>query len=107
MKIVIYADEQGKQPFVDWVEGLKDVRGRAQIKARVTRVAAGNFGDCKALRESVSELRVDVGPGYRVYLSRQGPVVVVLLCAGDKSDQARDIGRAVEFLENWKQRGRP
>jgi putative addiction module killer protein len=70
-------------------------------------MAAGNFGDCKPLRDGVQELRVDVGPGYRVYLSRQGPVMVLLLCGGDKSDQSRDIERAIAYLKDWKQRGKP
>ena len=75
--------------------------------ARISRVAAGNFGDCKPLRDGVQELKIDFGPGYRVYLSKQGPVLVMLLCGGDKSDQSRDIERAVAYLKDWKQRGKP
>ena len=71
------------------------------------RVAAGNFGDCKPLRDGVQELRIDHGPGYRVYLSRQGPILVLLLCGGHKTDQSRDIERAIEYLADWKERGKP
>jgi len=70
-------------------------------------VQAGNFGDCKSLRDGVMELRIDFGPGYRVYFSRQGPVLVLLLCGSDKSDQDRAIREAVKFLDDWKSRGRP
>jgi putative addiction module killer protein len=90
-----------------WLEALKDVRAKAQIQARLVRVAAGNFGDCKPLRDGVQELRIDYGPGYRVYLSKQGPILVLLLCGGDKANQSRDIERAIEYLKDWKERGKP
>ncbi len=90
-----------------WLDDLKDVRARAQIRARLARVASGNFGDCKPLRDGVQELRVDYGQGYRVYLSRQGPVLVLLLCGSDKGDQSKAINQAIEYLNDWKQRGKP
>lgn len=93
--------------MIVWLDALKDVRAKAQIHARMVRVAAGNFGDCKPLRDGVQELRIDYGPGYRVYLSRQGPILVLLLCGGDKADQSRDIERAIEYLKDWKERGKP
>ena len=93
--------------MIVWLESLKDLRAKAQIQARMVRVAAGNFGDCKPLRDGVQELRIDYGPGYRVYLSRQGPILVLLLCGGDKADQSRDIERAIEYLKDWKERGKP
>lgn len=68
---------------------------------------AGDFGDCKPLREGVLELRIDHGPGYRVYLSRQGPVVVLLLCGSDKSRQRGEIKRALAYLNDWRERGEP
>ena len=107
MELRIYTDEQCRQPLTQWLEDLRDVRARAQIRARLTRVAAGNLGDCKPLRDGVQELKIDYGPGYRVYLSRQGSVMVILLCGGDKSDQSRDIERAIGYLNDWKQRGKP
>jgi putative addiction module killer protein len=72
----------------------------------LARVEAGNFGDCKGLREGVQELRIDQGQGYRVYLSRQGDEIVLLLCGSDKSDQDRAIKQAVEYLDDWKRRGK-
>ena len=104
--IQIYSDSAGRAPFVQWLEALPDRQGRAAIKARLSRLQAGNFGDCKPLRDGVQELRIDKGPGYRVYLSRQGPVLVLLLCASDKADQDRAIRQAIEHLSDWKQRGR-
>ena len=107
MDIQIYSDSAGRVPFVQWLEGLPDRQGRAAIKARLTRLQAGNFGDCKPLRDGVQELRIDKGPGYRVYLSRQGAVLVLLLCGSDKDGQDAEIRRAIGYLNDWKERGRP
>lgn len=107
MEIRIYCDSNGHTPFTRWLETLTDIRGRAAVKARLLRVQAGNFGDCKALRDGVQELRVDHGPGYRVYLSRQGSMLVLLLCGSDKRDQSKAIERAIEYLNDWKHRGKP
>ena len=107
METRIYTDKQAEQPLTVWLDALKDLRAKAQIRARMVRVAAGNFGDCKPLRDGVQELRIDFGPGYRVYLSRQGPILVLLLCGGVKADQSRDIDQAIEYLTDWKQRGKP
>ena len=107
MELRIYTDTLNKQPLTQWLGELKDIRARAQIRARLARVESGNLGDCKSLRDGVQELRVDYGPGYRVYLSRQGPVMVLLLCGGDKGDQTRTINQAIEYLNDWKQRGKP
>ena len=87
--------------------GMRDVQARAQIRARLARVQAGNFGDFKPLQDGVQELRIDHGPGCRVYLSRQGPVVVLLLCGSDKSGQAAAIKQAVAYLKDWRKRGEP
>ena len=107
MELRIYTDVQDRQPLTRWLADLKDVRARAQIRARLARVGAGNLGDCKPLRDGVQELKIDYGPGYRVYLSRQGPVIVLLLCGSDKSDQTKAINQAIEYLNDWKQRGKP
>ena len=107
MELRIYTDSQDRQPLTQWLADLKDIRARAQIRARLARVGAGNLGDCKPLRDGVQELRIDYGPGYRVYLSRQGPVMVLLLCGSDKGDQDRAIKQAIECLNDWKQRGKP
>ncbi len=106
MDVRIYTDSQGHAPFESWLDALPDRMARAKIRARLARVEAGNMGDCKPLRDGVQELRIDKGPGYRVYLSRQGPVLVLLLCASDKADQDRAIRQAIEYLSDWKQRGR-
>ncbi len=107
MELRIHQTVDGRAPFEDWLATLRDVTGRARIRARLARVQAGNLGDCKPLREGVQELRIDHGPGYRVYVSCQGAVLVLLLCASAKADQDRAIRQAVEFLEDWKRRGRP
>ena len=107
MEVRIYSDEDNGQPFVKWLVALKDAKARAIIRARLARVQGGNFGDCKPLRSGVQELRIDFGPGYRVYLSRQGPILVLLLCGSDKADQDKSIEKAIEYLEDWKQRGKP
>lgn len=80
--------------FLDWIVGLRDVAAKARIAKRIDRLAQGNFGDVKSLGDGVSELRFTFGPGYRVYFTRRGDVVVILLCGGNKATQARDIERA-------------
>jgi putative addiction module killer protein len=107
IKIVTYQESNGRKPYAEWLDGLTDNKAKARIVVRVSRMAAGNFGDCKPLRDGVQELRIDHGPGYRVYLSRQGAVFVLLLCGGDKGDQTRDINRAIDYLNDWKLRGKP
>jgi putative addiction module killer protein len=99
-----YVDETGRDVFGEWLESLKDARARAKVAARIIRLAAGNFGDCKPLRDGVWELRVDWGPGYRIYYAMAGRVCVLLLCGGDKRTQAADIKQAVEYWNDYKQR---
>jgi putative addiction module killer protein len=99
-----YVTETGKDVFGDWLAELKDARARAKVAARVARLAAGNFGDCKALRDGVWELRVDWGPGYRLYYAMVARTCVLLLCGGDKRKQTADIERAVEYWNDYKQR---
>ncbi|WP_062346028.1 type II toxin-antitoxin system RelE/ParE family toxin [Novosphingobium sp. CCH12-A3] len=80
--------------FIDWLTALRDAQARARIAKRIDRIAQGNFGDAKSVGDGVSELRFTFGPGYRVYYTRRGDVVVILLCGGDKGSQERDIDRA-------------
>ncbi|WP_296069280.1 type II toxin-antitoxin system RelE/ParE family toxin [uncultured Agrobacterium sp.] len=80
--------------FADWLASLRDAQVRASIARRIYRLADGNPGDVKPVGEGVSELRIDLGPGYRVYFVRQGAIVIILLCGGDKSSQSRDIAKA-------------
>ncbi len=85
--------------FGHWFERVKDPRARAAIETRIRRMRIGNFGDCRSVGGRVSEMRVDVGQGYRVYFVRVGDVIVVLLCGGDKSSQRRDIATANRLAE--------
>jgi putative addiction module killer protein len=88
--------------FGDWLDGLKDRRAVARILGRIERVKAGNLGDAKAVGDSLSELRIDYGPDYRVYFIRSGKSVIVLLCDGDKSTQDRDIRAAKALAKAWR-----
>jgi putative addiction module killer protein len=91
------------ETFARWIAKLKDRHALARINARLRRLTeTGNFGDAKALRDGVSEMRIDYGPGYRVYFMRRGAVLVVLLAGGDKHTQDADIVRAVEIAKEWK-----
>ena len=100
--IVIYERLGGSSPFLDWLLGLKDAKARAMVRARLNRVQLGNFGDCKSIGEGVFELRISYGPGYRVYFGRDGEVVVVLLCGGNKGTQQRDIAKAKVLWKEYK-----
>lgn len=83
--------------FADWFAGLRDREARARITVRIRRLSLGNRGDVKPVGSGVSEMRIDYGPGYRVYFVCRGDTVVVLLCGGDKRNQDRDIARALEL----------
>ena len=101
-----YITRAGKDSVGDWLADLGDVQARARIAARIDRLSLGNFGDCKPLRQGVSELRIDWGPGYRLYYAMVGRTCVLLLCGGDKRRQSFDIDRAVEYLQDYKERTR-
>ena len=89
--------------FAQWLDGLRDIKARARIQVRIERLAAGNPGDVKSVGEGVSELRIDYGPGYRVYFKQRGRELVILLAGGDKSSQAKDIKTAWRLAQNlWK-----
>lgn len=83
--------------FTKWLRGLRDATASARIVTRIRRLAAGNAGDVKSVGAGVSELRVDYGPGYRVYFAQRGARIVILLCGGDKRTQERDIAKAKEL----------
>jgi putative addiction module killer protein len=91
--------------FSDWLDALRDARAKANIAARIKCLAAGNPGDVKPVGEGVSELRIDHGPGYRVYFVRRGLELIVLLCGGDKSTQPRDIETAKKLARDWQDGG--
>ena len=88
------------QIFVQWLDELPDIRARARVLARIKRLAEGNAGDVKPVGEGVSEMRIDYGPGYRVYFTKQGREIVVLLAGGDKQTQAGDIKTALRLARN-------
>jgi putative addiction module killer protein len=85
--------------FSDFLSGLRDARAKAEIARRVRRLALGNAGDVKPVGEGVSELRIHYGPGYRVYYVQRGTVLIILLCGGDKSSQAKDIATATSLAK--------
>jgi len=90
--------------YEQWFHKLKDRQAQARINARIRRIEmTGNFGDVKPTREGVSELRIDYGPGYRIYFMQRGSVWVVLLAGGDKSTQGTDIKTAIKIAKEWKE----
>lgn len=93
-------DVRKTETYAKWLDGLRDIRVRARILARVERLAMGNPGDVEPVGEGVSELRIHVGPGYRVYYKQQGHELVILLAGGDKSSQSRDIKVALHLARN-------
>jgi putative addiction module killer protein len=99
VEILLY--RQGRSnPFSKWLASLGDARAVGVVRSRLNRIRLGNFGDCKSVGGGVEELRIDFGPGYRVYYGREGSLVVVLLCGGSKKSQARDI---VTAQREWKE----
>ena len=103
-EIFHYETKSGKNVFAEWVESLRDVKAAARIAARIERLSRGLFGDCRHVGDSVWELRVDWGAGYRVYYSKIDNQIVLLLSGGDKSKQQSDIESAIENLKDWKNR---
>lgn len=101
-----YQSAEGRCPFTEWLEALEDPRTRAKIEARLARLTLGNPGDCKALGGGVVELRIDWGPGYRVYFARIGRATLLLLCGGEKATQRKDIAHAKNCLEDYQARRR-
>ena len=101
-----YLTRTGRDVFGEWLEELKDLRTRAKILTRIDRLAVGNFGDCRSLQGGLFELRIDWGPGYRVYYAMLGQTCVLLLCGGDKRKQASDIQRARNYFKDYLQRTR-
>jgi putative addiction module killer protein len=99
-RVIIYAQENGKEPFTDWLYELDDIMGRKRILTRISRLQQGNYGDCKPVGEGVSELRMFFGSGYRVYFGEQDNNIVILLHGGDKGSQSKDIEQAKNY---WKE----
>lgn len=103
-QIRIYKSAAGRIPFVEWLADMRDVVGRAKVKVRIRRAGLGNLGDHRSVGAGVVELKVDHGPGYRIYLGLYGRELIVLLCGGAKSTQEKDIARAREYWEDYLRR---
>jgi len=99
-----YVTANGKRPFAEWLWSLSDRSVAARVQVRLERLRLGNFGDVRTLGKGLSELRIDVGPGYRVYFIVEGQSIMVLLCGGDKTTQQKDIRRAREYLADYRRR---
>ena len=99
-----YCDAGGQDLFGRWLDGLKDRQAQARVAARLIRLNNGNFGDCKPVGAGVWELRIDWGPGYRVYYAIEGKRVVLLCEGGDKRTQKADIERAIGRWQEWQHR---
>ncbi len=99
-----YQTADGRIPFAEWIAALRDRRANQAIAARITRLQAGNRGGWKAVGSGVFELRIDTGPGYRVYCGQDGETLVLLLCAGDKRTQTKDIERARDYWKDYQAR---
>jgi putative addiction module killer protein len=99
-----YLLADGRDIFADWLRKLRDQKAKIAVIRRVNRMEFGNFGDHKFLRDGVSQLRIDVGPGYRISYAIAGKTIVLLLCAGDKGTQGADIERACALWQDWQAR---
>ncbi|OGA18131.1 MAG: addiction module protein [Betaproteobacteria bacterium RIFCSPLOWO2_02_FULL_63_19] len=102
--MVRYLTAAGVEPFGEWFVGLRDRQAQARVRARLDRVGRGLFGDCEPVGEGVSELRIDWGPGYRVYFARAGVEIVLLRLGGDKRKQQTDIKTAKEYWHDYQER---
>jgi putative addiction module killer protein len=103
-ELQIYVTEGGQAPFSEWLSSLHDARARAKVRVRLDRIRLGNFGDCRGVGEGVQELRIDYGPGYRVYFGQVGLTIVILLCGGEKSTQTKDIELAKQYWSDYGRR---
>ena len=100
-EIVLYTTADGRQPFAEWLDSLKDSIAQDRVEIRIARVRRGNLGNYRSVGKGVCELKIDYGPGYRVYFGQLGSTIVVLLCGGDKSSQAQDILTAQEYWSDY------
>jgi len=103
-RIEIYLTPDGRAPYQEWIHELKDVKARAKIRARIDRVEEGNFGQMASVGEGVFELKIDCGPGYRLYAGQVGQTIVVLLCGGEKHAQQKDIVKAKNYWKDFQVR---
>ena len=106
IQLLEYITEDGDNPFHRWLKSLKDRSVRARIRVRLNRLRLGNFGDCKPVGKGVNELRIDYGPGYRVYYGKSKTTFVILLCDGSKKSQSKDIQLAQAYWVDYKRRAK-
>lgn len=99
---IVYQTDAGVEPYTDYVGSLRDRQAASKIRVRVNRAELGNLGDHRSVGHGVIELRIDFGPGYRVYAALHGEELIVLLCAGDKSTQQKDIHKAQTYWEDFR-----
>lgn len=99
-----YLTADGRNPFDEWLDALRDRRAKAKIRARLDRVEDGNLGDYKSLGDGVFELRINYGSGYRLYFAQEGKTIILLLCGGDKNTQEYDINQAKEYWQDYRNR---
>ena len=104
MEVRHYLTESNRDLYQEWLDGLNDIRARIAIQRRIDRLVSDNFGDHKFCRDGVWELRIDTGPGYRIYYAQTNQMIVLLLCGGDKRSQKSDIDRAVKYWDNYQQK---
>jgi putative addiction module killer protein len=100
----MYTAEDGRCPYAEWFDALRDVRAQARIAQRIDRITMGNFGDVKPVGDGLLELRIDYGPGYRIYFGQHGGELVIILCGGYKGTQHMDIKTARSYWEDWRAR---
>lgn len=103
-EVRVYSDSKGERPFTNWRRSLRDRRAVTKIEKRLERLEEGNLGDTKSVGGGVFELRIDYGPGYRIYFGHVSEIIIVLLCGGDKSTQDEDILRARQYLNDYRGR---
>jgi len=105
-EIRIYRTANDKEPFTEWLNSLRDRKGREKINSRLKRVMAGNLGDSSFIEggEGVYELRIDFAGGYRIYFGQVGSTIIILLCGGDKSSQKKDIRKAKKYWKDYRKR---
>lgn len=100
----IYETKNRKRPFSEWLNDFKDIETKTKIRLRLDRLEMGNFGSCRSVGEGVFELKIDFGPGYRIYYALIGKTLVLLLCGGSKRSQDKDIKNAKEYFLDYKKR---
>ena len=102
-ELQIYRDPNGREPFTEWLKSLRDRTTRKRIQNQIARIESGNLGDHKPIGDGVFELRLQFGPGYRIYFGEVDNTIILLLCGGDKSSQDRDIEQAKDYWQEYKE----